>query len=64
MNLRMSGVYTILGSKWDLVFLLHSRSPTLPPSANGPQLGTDTGSRGRGQGLTGSGGPALARRGM
>lgn len=38
--------------------------PTFPLSANGPQLGTDTGSRDRGQGLTGSGGPALARRGM
>lgn len=60
----MAGVYAILGSKWDLVFLLHSRSPTFPQLANGPQLGMDTGSRDRGQGLTGSSGPALAKRGM
>lgn len=57
----MSGVYTILRSKWNLVFLLHS---LFPQSANGPQLGTNMGSRNRGQGLTSSGRKALARRGM
>lgn len=52
----------IPGSAWD--FSLPLVPPACPRLATGPQLGTDAGGSARAQGLTGSGGPALAGTGM